>query len=104
VVLPLIILFIAHLRSCGGVCRWKNIEDLQIREQEASDARPNAEPDHSPARIVAWSMVALGAGMACLMPINPGNRVIILIFALVLVAIGAAMFRATKMPTHKDKP
>jgi SSS family solute:Na+ symporter len=104
VVLPLIILFIAHLRSSGVDSRWKNIEDLQIREQEASDARPNAEPDHSPARIVAWSMVALGAGMACLMPINPGNRVIILIFALVLVAIGAAMFRATKMPTHKDKP
>jgi SSS family solute:Na+ symporter len=103
VALPLIILSISHLRSRGVDGRWKNIEELQTREQKASGARPNAEPDHSPARIIAWSMVALGAGMACLMPINPGNRLIILIFALVLVAIGAAMFWVTKIPTQKDK-
>jgi Na+/proline symporter len=102
VVLPLIILLIAHFRSRGVDKHWKNIEELRSREQAAQETRPQAQADHSPARIVAWSMVALGAGMACLLPINPGQRLIILIFALILAAIGAGMLWLTK--THTRKP
>ncbi len=101
VVLPLLILLVAHLRSRGVDRHWKNIEELRSCEQAAVESRPQAEADHSPARIVAWSMVALGAGMACLLPINPGQRLIILIFALVLAAIGAVMLWRTKSPAHK---
>lgn len=101
VILPLIILLVSHFRSRGVDRHWKNIEELQTREQEAVVARPLAAPDHSPARIVAWSMVALGAGMACLLPINPGDRIIILIFALVLAAIGAGMLWLTRTPHPK---
>jgi hypothetical protein len=102
VVLPLVILGIFHFRSQGVDSHWKNIEELRTREQEFVDSRPAAEADHSPGRIVAWSMIALGVGMACLIPINPGDRIIILIFALVLAAIGAVMLWLTR-PTHPKK-
>lgn len=101
VVLPLIILLIAHFRSRGVDKHWKNIEELRSREQAAQETRPQAQADHSPARIVAWSMVALGAGMACLLPINPGQRLIILIFALILAAIGAGMLWMNRPHTRK---
>lgn len=100
VVLPLLILLVAHIRSRGVDRHWKNIEELRTREQEFVDSRPAAQADHSPARIVAWSMVALGVGMACLIPINPGDRMIILIFALVLAGIGGVMFWSTKKSSH----
>jgi hypothetical protein len=100
VVLPMLILAVFHFRSRGVDRHWKNIEQLKTREQEFVDSRPTAQADHSPARIVAWSMVALGAGMACLIPINPGDRAIILVFALVLAGIGGLMFWGTKKSSH----
>lgn len=98
VVLPMIIVLIAHLRARGEDRHWRNIEALQAREREAVNARPAAQSDHTPARIVGWSMIVLGAGMACLLLVNPGQRVIILLFACVLAAIGIAMLRLTQSP------
>jgi len=100
VVLPLIIVMIAHLRTRKVDRHWANIEELRLNEQTAVETRIDGPADHSPARIVAWSMVVLGASMACLIPINPEQRAIILIFALVLAAIGAAILRGTKTNTH----
>jgi len=101
VVLPLLILFVFHIRSRGVDRHWKNIEQLREREQEAVESRTEVKADHSPTRIVAWSMVALGVGMACLIPINPGDQIIILIFALVLAAIGGLMFLAIRKSSHR---
>jgi SSS family transporter len=100
VVLPLIIVMIAHLRTRKVDRHWANIEELRLNEQTAVETRIDGPADHSPARIVAWSMVVLGASMACLIPINPEQRAIILIFALVLAAIGAAILRGTKTNIH----
>jgi Na+/proline symporter len=104
VVLPLIILLISHFATRGVDRKWANIEELRARESAAVEARTSAEPDHSPGRIVAWSMVVLGAAMACLLPINPGSRLVILIFALVLAGIGAAMLWRLKSNSHSNSP
>lgn len=98
VILPMLIVLVAHFRAKGVDRRWANIEELQAREQESVDARPDAEADNAPARIVGWSMIVLGLGMACLLPINPGDRLIIFLFAIVLAAIGAVMLWLTKNP------
>lgn len=98
VILPMLIVLVAHFRAKGVDRRWANIEELQAREQESVDARPDAEADNAPARIVGWSMIVLGLGMACLLPINPGQRLIILLFAIVLAVIGAVMLWLTKTP------
>lgn len=104
VVLPMIIVLIAHLRARGVDRRWRNIEELQAREQEAVNTQPIATSDNTPARIVGWSMIVLGAGMACLLPINSGQRMIILLFAIVLAAIGIAMLWLTKSPKKNNTP
>jgi SSS family transporter len=104
VVLPLLILLISHFLARGTDRHWANIEELRAREIEAVEARTSSEPDHSPGRIVAWSMVALGAAMACLLPINPGSRLVILIFALALAGIGAAMLWRLKSNSHSNSP
>jgi hypothetical protein len=104
VVLPLLILLISHFATRGVDRNWANIEELRARESAAVEARTSSEPDHSPGRIVAWSMVALGAAMACLLPINPGSRLVILIFALVLAGIGAAMLWRLKRNSHSNSP
>lgn len=96
VVLPMIIVLVAHLRARGVDRHWSKIEALQARELEAVKAKPAAQSDHTPARIVGWSMIALGAGMACLLPVNPGQRLIIFIFACVLAAIGIGILRLAK--------
>jgi SSS family transporter len=98
VILPMLIVLVAHFRAKGVDRRWANIEELQAREQESVDARPHAEADNAPARIVGWSMIVLGVGMACLLPINPGQRLIIFLFAVVLAAIGTVMLWLTKTP------
>ncbi|MCU0794889.1 MAG: hypothetical protein MUF31_03035 [Akkermansiaceae bacterium] len=100
VVMPMIIVLIAHVRTRKVDRLWANIEELRINEQNAVETRTEGPADHSPARIVAWSMVVLGAAMACLIPINPDQRLIILIFALVLAAIGAVILRGTKTARH----
>ena len=102
VILPVVIVLVAHFRAAGVDRRWANIEDLQARELESVEARPSAEADNAPARIVGWSMIVLGLGMACLLPINPGQRLMILLFAIVLAAIGAVMLHFTK--TRKPDP
>jgi Na+/proline symporter len=104
VVLPLIILFISHFVTRRVDPNWANVEELRAREIEAVEARPTSEPDHSPGRIVAWSMVVLGAAMACLLPINPGERVVILVFALILAGIGAAMLWRLKSNSPNNTP
>lgn len=100
VILPLIIVLIAHLRTRKVDRRWANIEELRANEQTAAESRPGGPADHSPARIVASSMMVLGASMACLIPINPEQRHLILIFALVLAATGAAILRGTRTRNH----
>jgi Na+/proline symporter len=100
VVLPLIIVLIGHLLSRKEDRHWANIEELRTNEVTAMETRTEGPADHSPARIVAWSMVVLGASMACLIPINPEQRLIIFIFAIVLAAIGAAILWGTKKANH----
>ena len=95
VVLPMIIVAITHLRARGVDSHWKNIETLRAVGHEAV-TKPGAKADDAPAKIVGWSMVVLGGGMMLLLPINPGQRGIILLFALLIAAIGAAMLRRTK--------
>lgn len=104
VVLPIIIVLIAHLRAKDVDRRWPHIEELQAREQASVNARPSAAPDHTPVRIVGWSMIVLGGGMACLLSINPGQRIVLFLFALVLAVIGMAMLRLTKSPKHNNTP
>lgn len=103
VVLPMIIVGIAHLRARGEDSRWKNIEELQAIESAAVDSQQSGEVDNSPALIVGWSMVVIGMGMLCLMPINPGQRVIILLFGLFIAAIGGAMLLRVKLSTSSKK-
>jgi Na+/proline symporter len=98
VILPMLIVLVAHFRANGVDRRWADIEELQAREQESVKARPTAAADNAPARIVGWSMIVLGLGMACLLPINPGQRLIIFLFAIVLAAIGSVMLWLTKHP------
>jgi Na+/proline symporter len=105
VVLPMVIVLVSHLRARGTDRRWSRIEELQAREQEAVEARPSeGSADHTPARIVGWSMIVLGGGMACLLPVNPGRGAVIFPFALALVAIGIAMLRLTKSPKPNNTP
>jgi SSS family solute:Na+ symporter len=104
VILPMTIVLIAHLKARGVDRHWANIEELQARELESVDARPDAEADHTPARIVGWSMIVLGAGMVCLLPINPGQRTIIFLFAIVLAAPGGVMLWRTRTPKPENAP
>jgi Na+/proline symporter len=104
VILPMIIVLIAHFRASSVDRRWANIEELQAREIAVVAALPKAEADNGPARIVAWSMIVLGVGMACLLPINPGQRLIIFLFAIVLVAIGAVMLWINRTPKSHHTP
>lgn len=91
VALPLLIVFIAHFRTRATAPKWARIQELEARERAAAEARPAAPGDDEPARIVAWSMIVLGAGMCCLLPINPGDRAIIVLFALILAVPGIIM-------------
>lgn len=103
VVLPMIIVGIAHVRARGEDGRWKNIEKLQAIESEVVEARQSGEVDNSPARIVGWSMVVIGSGMLCLLPINPGQRVIILLFGLFIAVIGGVMLLRVKLSGSSNK-
>jgi len=103
VVLPMVIVTIAHFRARHEDLRWKNIEQLQAIELEAV-ANQTIESDSAPAKIVGWSMVVLGGGMLCLLPINPGQRLIIFLFALLIAAIGSAMLIRVKLSSPANKP
>lgn len=95
VVLPVIIVLIAHFLARGTAARWQNIETLKAAEREA-EARAPGKADAAPARIIGWSMVVLGLGMLCLLPVNPGERLIILSFGLLVIAIGLCMLFGAK--------
>jgi hypothetical protein len=49
-------------------------------------------------------MIVLGAGMVCLLPINPGQRTIIFLFAIVLAAPGGVMLWRTRTPKPENAP
>lgn len=100
VILPLVILIVFQLLTRKEDVRWANIEELRAREMAATESRSTADADHSPGRIIGWSMVGLGGAMACLIPINPGDRVVILVFAVILAGIGAFMLRRLKSNSH----
>jgi len=101
VVLPIIIVLIAHFRARGSAARWQNIEDLQASEREA-EAKSSGKADAAPAQIVGWSMVVLGVGMLCLLPVNPGERVIILSFGLLVSAIGLSLLLGARHLKSKN--
>lgn len=104
VVLPMMIVLIAHLRARGVDRRWRNIEELQAREQEVVISQAEVVSDNAPARIVGWSMIVLGVGMACLLPINPRQWLIILLFAIVLALIGLVILWLSKVSPPKNHP
>jgi Na+/proline symporter len=104
VILPLLILLVSQLLARKEDTHWANIEELRAREMIAVESRSTAEADHSPGRIIGWSMIGLGGAMACLIPINPGDRVVILVFAVILAAIGTAMLRRLKSKSQSNSP
>jgi hypothetical protein len=104
VILPLLILLVSQLLARKEDTHWANIEELRAREMVAVESRSTAEADHSPGRIIGWSMIGLGGAMACLIPINPGDRVVILVFAVILAAIGTAMLRRLKSKSQSNSP
>ena len=101
VVLPMTIVGIAHLRARGVDRHWQRIEELQVREREAV-VKQRGKSNNAPAKIVGWSMVVLGLGMLCLLPVNPGQRGIILLFAILIASIGISMlFHTTRVTENK---
>ena len=102
VVLPMAIVLIVHLRARGEDPRWRNIEALQAVELEAANRQPG-QADHTPAKIIGWSMLVLGAGMLCLLPLNPGQRSMILLFALLIGAIGLTVMYLAKRADDDTK-
>jgi len=102
VVLPVVIVLVAHLRARGEDPRWRNIEALQAVELEAANRQPG-QADHTPAKIIGWSMLVLGAGMLCLLPLNPGQRSMILLFALLIGAIGLTVMYLAKRADDDTK-
>ena len=103
VVLPMIIVLVSHLRARSVDGRWQQIEELQSAAHEAESTR-SGKADAAPARIVGWSMVLLGAGMTCLIPLNPGQRGIILLFALLVAMIGLAILGSVKYFHSRNTP
>jgi SSS family solute:Na+ symporter len=103
VVLPVAIILIALLRTRGMDHHWKNIEELQAIELETV-AKQSSKADNTPARIVGWSMVVIGLGMICLLPINPNQRIIILLFATAIAGIGMAILFGARKPKSKTTP
>ncbi len=100
VVLPMAIVLIFHFRARGTDERWQHIEKLQASGLEAEATTPG-KADAGPTRIVGWSMVVLGLGMLCLLPINPGDRLTILAFGLLVAMIGFTILRAAKYLNSK---
>ena len=103
VVLPMAIVLVAHFRARGVDRHWNNIEALQAIELEAV-AKQSGKADNTPARIVGWSMVVIGLGMICLLPVNPGQRVIILLFATAIAGIGITMLYGARKSKSKTTP
>lgn len=103
VVLPMMITLGAHLLAKGEDRRWKNIEKLQAIEREVVDSKPVGETDNGPARIVGWSMVVIGAGMMCLLPINPGQRLVLCLFAVVVIGIGGITLYLARKPENRSE-
>ncbi len=103
VVLPLMIVVIAHLRARGIDRRWGQIETLRAAE-DAAEGQRSGRPDAAPVHIVGWSMIILGAGMTCLIPLNRGQGGIISSFALPVSAIGIAMLSGPKFFQSSKKP
>lgn len=102
VVMPMTIVLIAHFRARGIDARWHNIESLQAIETEAAAKQPG-KADTTPAKIIGWMMAALGAGMLCLLPVNPGQRGVILLFALLIAATGGAILLRTRSAASSDR-
>lgn len=103
VVLPMGIALAAHFMARGDDKRWKNIETLQAAEDFAAPVAGDV-PDNGPARIVGWSMIVLGTGMTGLVPVNPGSRAVITLFALAIAGIGAATLVCSRTPRTRSEP
>jgi len=102
VVLPMGIVLTAHLRARSEDRRWKNIESLQAVEKETqTHSKQGREADTTPAKIVGWSMVVLGLGITALLPINPDQGGIILLFAILIATIGIFILACTKQSHRK---
>jgi solute:Na+ symporter, SSS family len=93
VLLPLAIVLTAHLRARTADPRARLLPSRPATPDHPTASSPTPQPvaDPTPARIVGGSMVVLGTGMLLLLPINPQQRGIILLFALLIAAIGGTM-------------
>jgi len=103
VVLPMAIVLVAHFRARGVDRHWKNIESLQAVELESAAKQPG-KADSTPAKIIGWSMVVLGVGMLCLIPLNPGQGGMILLFALLIAAISFTILGGARYLQSKNAP
>lgn len=103
VVLPILIALTAHFMARGEDSRWKNIESLQAAEEQAESAASGVS-DNGPARIVGWSMIVLGIGMISLVPVNPGERIVIALFSLAVTGIGITTLACSRNPKTTTKP
>jgi hypothetical protein len=93
----------AHLFAKREDSRWRNIEELQAIERGVVDSKSVGETDNEPARIVGWSMVVIGAGMMCLLPINPGQRLVLCLFAVVIIGIGGVTLYIARKPKNRSE-
>jgi Na+/proline symporter len=97
VILPLIIVGIFHWRSDRNVAAdfILHAEDIHPADDGPGGCDPPPR-DTLPQRIVGFSLVALGAGMLALLPVNPGRGLTLLLFAAMLLTIGIAILHSSR--------
>ncbi len=94
VVLPLLIVALCRLRSNGAVAA-KSVRHGNLNDGDEPGGCDPLPQDTLPQRIVGFGLVALGGGMLALLPVNPGQRLTLVLFAAMLLLIGAAiLFRS----------
>jgi SSS family transporter len=91
VLLPLAIVGVCQLRST------KQSPPIAFPEVDSDDTPPAiGSADTLPRRIVGASLLALGLGMLALLPVNPDQRLTLILFAAMLLFIGLAILHRSR--------
>ncbi len=100
VVFPMIICTVMHFMAGKKVdSGWKEIQALEAEEEKA--VKVQASP--MPLYVVAWSMLVFTIMMALLSVVNAHERIILIIFTIVLAMISGASFWAIENVKKKRK-